>query len=95
MPAALIIVLIAAAIGISVPYSLLRFRLRLRFRDSEEGNPFLPDRALYDRCRRLIPGDRIFLRWRVFYWLIWVVNAIFVIAVITGAITLAYFRWRA
>ncbi len=95
MPAALIIALIAAAIGISVPYSLLRFRLRLRFRDSEEGSPFLPDRALYDCCRRLIPADRLFRRWRVFYWLIWVVNAIFVVAVIAGAITLVYFRWRA
>ena len=95
MPAALIIALIAAAIGISVPYSLLRFHLRLRFRDSEEGNPFLPDRALYDRCHRLIPTDRTFRRWRVFYWLIWAANAIFVVAVIVGAITLVYFRWRA
>ena len=95
MPAALIIGLIAAAIGISVPYSLLRFQLRLRFRDSEEGNPFLPDRALYDRCRRAVPTDRTFLRWRVFYWLIWVANAVFVVAVIGGAITLVYFRWRA
>ena len=94
MPAALIIALIAAAMGVSVPYSVLRFRLRLRFGDSDEGNPFFPDRALYDRCRRLIPADRAFRRWRVFYWLIWVVNAIFVVAVIGGAITLAYFRWR-
>jgi len=95
MPAALIIALIAAAVGVSVPYSLLRFRLRLRFRDAEEGTPFLPDRALYDRCRRLIPTDRTFRRWRVFYWLIWVVNLIFVVAVIAGALTLVYFRWRA
>ncbi len=95
MPAALIIALIAAAVGVSVPYSLLRFRLRLRFRDSEEGTPFLPDRALYDRCRRLIPTDRTFRRWCVFYWLIWVVNLIFVVAVIAGALTLVYFRWRA
>ena len=94
MPAALIIALIAAAIGISVPYSLLRFHLRLRFRDSEEGNPFLPDRALYDRCRRLIPTDRTFRRWRVFYWLIWAANAVFVAAVILGAATLLYFRAR-
>ena len=95
MPAALIIVLIAAAIGISIPYSLFRFRLRLQLRDSEQGNPFLPDRALYDRCRRTIPTDATFRRWRVFYWLIWVANAVFVVAVLTGAITLAYFRWRA
>lgn len=94
MPAALIVILIAAAIGISVPYSLLRFELRLRLRDVPETNPFLPDRALYDRCRSQLPSDPRFRRWQVYYWLIWAANAVFVVAVIAGAATLAYFRWR-
>jgi hypothetical protein len=94
MPAALIFALIAAAIGISVPYSFLRFQLRLKFRDVPETNPFLPDRALYDRCLAAIPLDPLFRRWRVLYWLIWGANAVFVVAVIVGAVTLVYFRWR-
>jgi hypothetical protein len=94
MPAALIFALIAAAIGISVPYSFLRFQLRLKFRDVPETNPFLPDRALYDRCLTAIPADPLFRRWRVLYWLIWGANAVFVVAVIVGAATLVYFRWR-
>jgi choline-glycine betaine transporter len=78
MPAALILILISAAAALSIPYSLLRFELRLRF-------PALPATN---------PTHRLFRRWRVFYWLIWAANAVFVAAVILGAATLLYFRAR-
>ena len=94
MPAALILLLISAAAALSIPYSLLRFELRLRFPALPATNPLLPDRPLYDHCRATIPTHRLFRRWRVFYWLIWAANAVFVAAVILGAATLLYFRAR-